>query len=463
MKKTDASDQYRKLPSVDEMLRNERAASLLNNHSRTVVTEAFRNVLENARHNIACGASAPDSIELFEQSKIEVDKLTRHSLCRAINATGVILHTNLGRSTLCLDAVSSVNEIAQSHCTLEIDIESGKRGSRQTHVSNLLTELTGAQSALAVNNNAAAVLLAVNTLAQCRSVIISRGQLVEIGGSFRMPDIIRRAGARLVEVGTTNRTRISDYEEAITDETALILRCHPSNFKVSGFVEDTSLEELVNLAQSRHIPIMDDLGSGALVDISKFGLDYEPTVQDSVKSGASLVCFSGDKLLGGPQAGILVGKKEVIDECRQNPLARALRADKLTLAALESTLRVYRYGDPWSQIPTLAAISRPLDEITSQANRLARRINSLHIPDLATKVRPVFSEIGGGSLPGQNIESRAVALKSGCLSAEDLGEHFRGNEQPVFGRITQEWFLLDMRTVTKQEVLDILDCIKRLK
>lgn len=445
------------------MLRDKRAAHLLNEHSRTAITDAIRIVLESARHKIADGLCAPDASELFEQVKREADELTRPSLRRAINATGVIVHTNLGRSTLCRDAVNTINEIAQNHATLEIDVESGKRGSRQNHVRRLLTELTGAQSALVVNNNAAAVLLAVNTLAQGMTVIISRGQLVEIGGSFRMPDIIRRAGARLVEVGTTNRTRIADYEEAITDETALILRCHPSNFKVSGFVEDTSLADMVDLARSQNIPVMDDLGSGALVDISKFGLDYEPTVQDSVKAGASVICFSADKLLGGPQAGILVGKKEVIDECRQNPLARALRIDKLTLAALESTLRVYRYGDPWAQIPTLAAICRPLDEIASQANRLARRINSLHITDLAASVESVFSETGGGSLPGQSVESCAVALKSGCLSAEDLGEHFRGNEPPVFGRITQDRFLLDMRTVTKQEVTDILGCVKRLK
>ncbi|MCE5322172.1 L-seryl-tRNA(Sec) selenium transferase [bacterium] len=463
MKKTNTSDQYRQLPSVDEMLRDERIVCLLDKHSRTAITDAIRTVLEKSRCAIADGAQAPDHSELYEQVETEVKRLARPSLRRAVNATGVILHTNLGRSTLCQDAVNSINEIAQSHSTLEMDVASGKRGSRQDHVRSLLTELTGAESALVVNNNAAAVLLAVNTLAQGASVIISRGQLVEIGGSFRMPDIIKRAGANLVEVGTTNRTRIADYENAFTDDTALILRCHPSNFKISGFVEEASLDELVDLAQSRHIPMVDDLGSGALLDISTFGMDYEPTVMQSVKAGASIVCFSGDKLLGGPQAGILVGKSDVIDLCRKNPLARALRVDKFTLAALEATLRVYRYGDPWAQIPTLAAISRPLDEITSQAKRLSRAINSLHVDGLTTTVEQVSSEIGGGSLPGQSIKSCAVALKSGWLSAEDLGEHFRGNDPPVFGRIAQERFLLDMRTVTKQEVNDILGCVKRLK
>ncbi|MHB9035189.1 MAG: L-seryl-tRNA(Sec) selenium transferase [Armatimonadota bacterium] len=460
MNRTDASEEYRKLPSVDELLRDERAVSLLSEHSRRSVADGLRAALDKARIAIADGFGAPEEAKLFDMARTEIENQLKPSLRRAINATGVIVHTGLGRSVMCREAVDAVTQIAQGHSTLEIEVETGKRGSRQEHVSGLLTELTGAESALAVNNNAAAVLLAINTLAQGREVVISRSQLVEIGGAFRMPDIIRRSGARMVEVGTTNRTRISDYESAITDDTAIILRCHPSNFKISGFVEEASLEELVGLGRRLGIPVVDDLGSGALIDVSKYGLDYEPTVQASVKAGASLICFSGDKLLGASQAGILIGNIDLIDSCRHNPLARALRVDKLTLAALEATLRVYRYSDPMSLIPTLFVISRPLDEIELQARRLVRRIISMKIPGLKAHVETTLSETGGGSLPGQNLESRAVALKSDALSADDLGEHFRRNEPPIFGRISRDTFLLDMRTVTSREVSNIFGCVE---
>ncbi len=338
------------------------------------------------------------------------------------------------------------------------DVESGKRGSRQEHVTELLTELTGAEAALVVNNNAAAVLLAINTIARNTEVVISRGQLVEIGGSFRLPDIIERAGATLVEVGTTNRTRVADYAGAISVETGLLLRCHPSNFRITGFAEEVSIEELVELGREAFVPVMDDLGSGALVDMSPFGLEREPLVQESVQAGADIVTFSGDKLLGASQAGILVGRAERIDECRSNPLARALRVDKLTLAALEATLHVYREGDPVTDIPVLAAIARPLAEVDKQARSLARRINSLHIEGLRAEVVDSLSETGGGSLPGQSIESRAVALKSTRLSAEDLGRRFRESAPPIFGRIARDTFLLDVRTIDPKEGPAIVKC-----
>ena len=385
------------------------------------------------------------------------------SLRRAVNATGVIIHTGLGRAVLCERAVEALVAVAQGHSTLEIEVHSGKRGSRQEHVSGLLTNLTGAESALVVNNNAGAVFLAVNSLARNLDVVISRGQLIEIGGSFRMPDIIRHAGGKLVEVGTTNRTRILDYEAAVNADTGLILRCHPSNFKITGFTEETAIEDLAALGRENGVPVMDDVGSGALVDVSGFGLEYEPTVRDSVRAGADLVSFSGDKLLGASQAGILVGREELIRECRSNPLARALRIDKLTLAALEATLHVYRDGDPTNDIPVLASICRPLPEIERQAQKLARAINALKIADLRACVTAVESQTGGGSLPGQNLESRAVALKSETLSAEDLGERFRGNEPPIFGRIVQDAFVLDMRTVTPHEAQQIPGCVRSLQ
>jgi len=391
-----------------------------------------------------------------------IEKRSRHSLRRAINGSGIILHTGLGRAVLSEQARQAIQNAAEGHCTLEIDTATGKRGSRQDHVSGLLTELTGAESALVVNNNAAAVILAVNTLALAREAIISRGQLVEIGGSFRMPEIIERAGAKMIEVGTTNRTRIRDYEKAISDRTGLILRCHPSNYQISGFVEEASLLELVELGSRTGIAVVDDLGSGALVDLSRYGLEREPTVQDSVRAGADLVTFSGDKLLGASQAGILVGKKQLIDACRSNPLACALRVDKLTLAALEATLHVYREGDPGADIPVLSTLARPILEIEQQARELVAAVDCLGIGSLSAEVVPTTSETGGGSLPGQSIESRAIALKSDRLSAEDLAKHFREFEPPIFGRIVRDVFLLDMRTISAKDVLDIVGCIKQL-
>jgi L-seryl-tRNA(Ser) seleniumtransferase len=286
--------------------------------------------------------------------------------------------------------------------------------------------------------------------------------LVEIGGSFRLPDIIRRAGAKLVEVGTTNRTRISDYKEAISPDTRLILRCHPSNFRISGFTEEADIQELVSLGKEYGLPVMDDLGSGALLDLTQFGIAYEPTVQDSVKAGVDLISFSGDKLLGASQAGILLGRDDLVEQCRLNPLARALRVDKLNLAALEATLRIYRDADPITQIPVLIALSRSTSSIIAHARKLARDINKLGIDDLKASVVKTVSETGGGSLPEQSLESRAVALKSGGLSAEDLSKHFRRNEPPIFGRIVKDVFLLDMRTVSPKEISEILGCARSI-
>ena len=456
------SNEYRKLPSVDDLLRDERAAALLCSRGRKVVVDCLREVLAKSRSEIARGGHAPGLGALVDAAIDLVIKRPAMSLRRAVNATGIVLHTGLGRAVLCEEAQAALSEIAAGHCTLEIDVESGARGSRQSHVTGLLLDVTGAESALVVNNNAAAVLLAINTLARDREVIISRGQLVEIGGSFRLPDIIERAGAQLVEVGTTNRTRIADYEKAITEDTALIVRCHPSNFKITGFAEETPLEDLVALGRKAGIPVMDDLGSGALLDVSQFGLAHEPTAQESVKHGANVICFSGDKLLGASQAGILVGDADIIAGCRSNPLARAVRVDKLTSAALEATLRAYRDGDPASTIPTLASISRPLADIERQAKRLARRINALGAEHLRASVVAATSETGGGSLPGESLESRAVTLKSQRLSAEDLSGRFRGHEPPIFGRIVKDLFILDMRTVNPQEALEILGCVRGL-
>lgn len=447
---------------MDEILRHDAVVALLATRPRPAVVDACRRALSDARAAISAGGDAPEPAALVASVAEIAVRRARMSLRRAINGTGIIIHTGLGRAVLSQRAREALDAVAAGHSTLELDPRSGRRGSRQDHVRELLIGLTGAEDALVVNNNAAAVLLAINTLAAGREVVISRGQLVEIGGSFRLPEIIRSAGAHLVEVGTTNRTRLSDYENALTDNTALIMRCHPSNFRITGFVEEAPLEGLVELGRKLDVRVMDDLGSGALVDVSRFGLDYEPTVQDSVRAGADLACFSGDKLLGGPQAGILVGRAGIISECRSNPMARAVRMDKLCLAALEATLRTYRDSDPILEIPALSSIARPLRDIDAQARGLARRINLLHIPGLRASVVPVESETGGGSLPGQSLESRAVALKSEVLSADDLVERFRGYEPPILGRIAGGLFLLDMRTVDPHEARDILGCVKDL-
>lgn len=462
MKKTEKSSEYRKLTSVDELLRDERTAGLRELYSHSVVSRGLRSVINNAREKIAYGEAAPDSNQIIADTEKYLSEQTHMSLRKAINATGIIIHTGLGRAVLPNAAVEAIKDVATGHSILEVDIATGKRGSRQDHVINLLTDITDAQNALVVNNNAAAVILAVNTLASGGDVVISRGQLVEIGGSFRLPDIIKRAGARLVEVGTTNRTRISDYGDAITSDTRLILRCHPSNFKISGFTEEADLRELVSLGKEYGLPVMDDLGSGALLDLTQFGLAYEPTVQESVKAGVDLISFSGDKLLGASQAGILLGRADLIEKFRKNPLARALRIDKLNLAALEAALRIYRDADPITQIPVLIAISRSINSIAAQARKLARDINKLGMEETKASVVKTISETGGGSLPEQSLESHAIALKSGSLSAEDLSKHFRRNEPPIFGRIEKDVFLLDMRTVSPKEVSDILGCALNL-
>jgi L-seryl-tRNA(Ser) seleniumtransferase len=450
----DKSSEFRKLPSVDELIRDARIAG---SHSHKAITQCARNALDLAREAISRGEPAPDIDMLIESISKLLKQHSTMSLKRAVNATGIIIHTGLGRAALSESARRAVDAVAAGHCTLEIDVESGKRGSRQVHIEDILIELTGAEAAMVVNNNAAAVLLAINTLALNKNVLISRGQLVEIGGSFRLPDIITRAGANLIEVGTTNRTRISDYEQAAwRNEVAMILRCHPSNFKITGFTEDASLTDLVELGVSAMVPVVDDLGSGALIDLSPFGLEHEPTVQESVQAGVDVITFSGDKLLGASQAGILVGKSEYIQMCRSNPLARALRVDKLTLAALEATLRVYRDDAAAEQIPVLAAIARPIEKVAAQAANLARRINALKKESLKASVVHSTAETGGGSLPGQCIESRAVALKSQKLSAEDLGRRFREGDPPIFGRIAKDTFLLDMRTVNPHELGDII-------
>lgn len=454
----------RKVPSVDKVLGHPAVEEVLARIPRTLVLDSARAAVEEVRAKVRAGEDvAVDIDRIAARAKQLAERESGPSLRPAVNATGVILHTGLGRAVLAPEARTAAAAVAADHSTLEIDTATGRRGSRIDHVEGLLCKLTGAEAATVVNNNAAAVLLGINTLARGREVIISRGQLVEIGGQFRIPDIISSAGCRLVEVGTTNRTRIEDYENAVGEDTTLILRVHPSNFRLVGFTEEASLSEMVELGRSRNIPVMDDLGSGALIDLARFGLKDEPLAQDSVRSGADLITFSGDKLLGGPQAGIVIGRHELVEGCRRNPLARVLRVDKFTLAALEATLRLYI--DPEqaiNRIPALRYIARHSDEIARLARRLAARIRALPDSKLQVEVVSVRSQVGGGSLPGQHLASKGVALKSKRLSTEDLSSRFRQYRIPIFGRIEDDKLVLDLRTVEPTEIETILHCAREL-
>jgi L-seryl-tRNA(Ser) seleniumtransferase len=467
MKAKERNATLRDIPSVDKLLGNSGVKLLMETHPRAVVVEAAREAVAAVRGLLRSGEDIPVE-EVSADALVHIveeyaARASEPSLRWAVNATGVIIHTGLGRAPLAEAALEAVVAAAGA-CVLEIDPETGRRGSRSSHIEPILCELTGAEAATAVNNNAAAVLLAINTLAAGKEVIISRGQLVEIGGSFRIPDIVLRSGCRLVEVGTTNKTRIDDYRRAISEDTALILRVHPSNFRVVGFAEEASLEELVALGRETGIPVMDDLGSGALIDLSEWGLTDEPLVQASVSAGCQVIAFSGDKLLGGPQAGVLVGSKEAIEACKKNPLARALRLDKMSLAALEATLNIYR--DPTEairRIPVLKSITSSNAEVQDKARQLAQDVAEAVGPMVEVTTIPGTSQIGGGSLPGQELPTTLVALKSRAISADDLSEWFRKCSVPIFGRISEGLFLLDVRTVSDDEDMEaIVSCARGL-
>ena len=440
----DEAFRLRRLPSVEVLSHHPRLRNLPPERRAA----AARKALEDARATLLRGEDAPTDLDALaaRAAPPEPTPVVR----RAINATGILLHTNLGRATLARAAVQAVAQAAAGHASLETDPETGGRGNRQRACADLLCRLTGAEDALVVNNNAAATLLAAAVLAGGREIVVSRGQLVEIGGHFRLPDVIESAGARLREVGTTNRTRIDDYARAVGPETALLLRVHTSNYRIVGFTEEATLPELVSLGRSRGIPVGDDIGSGALLDLSPLGLGEEPNAPRSVRDGADLVWFSGDKLLGGPQSGILVGRSECIERISKHPLARALRPDKMTLAALEATLTVYDRGDPWAEIPTLRRIGRPAEEVLNACGRVARSLRSQE-PTLDVDIQPTESEIGGGSLPGRTLPSWAVSVLPSAESVTALGRRLRRAEAPVYSRIERGRLILDLRAVDSDE------------
>jgi len=464
-KRREPSDALRGLPSIDSLLRAPGAQALADRWGRAALVRALRTVIEDLRRGVGAAQNeqeiAPESV--LSTAAAMLEKESEPSLLEVINATGTIVHTGLGRSPLADDAIEALERVARHPCALEVGVQSGRRGSRDAHVRDLLCELTGSAAATVVNNNAAAVSLAVNTLAQGKEVIVSRGQLVEIGGSFRMPDVIERSGARLVEVGTTNRTRLADYAAAIGEHTALLLWVHTSNYRIVGFTEQVELDGLVALGKERSLPVMADLGSGALVDMSAFGLGREPTTQDAVRAGANVITFSGDKLLGGPQAGIVLGDQGLVGRMKRNPLARALRVDKLTLAALEATLRLYRDPDTVrDKIPTLRMIARPVEDIEKAARAVAKAVEGALASIARVSVEQSVSYVGGGALPGEEIPTCVVALEPAAGTAEQLAASLRGCKPPVFGRIHRGRVLLDMRTVQDSQASALEHALRTL-
>ncbi len=474
MKQTDSQkevhtvvqDILRAIPSVDECLQALFSLPELDNIPLVDIKNSVRDILGHVRKRVLHGEeiSLP-SLQIASLLPVICDRIHKEQqprFRRVINCTGVIIHTNLGRSILPQTTMDGLYEAGSRYSNLEFDLDTGKRGSRYSHVEKLLCQLTGAEAGLGVNNNAAAVLIVLETLAKNREVIVSRGQLVEIGGSFRIPDVMARSGATLVEVGATNRTHVRDYENAMTEDTALLLKVHCSNFRIIGFTKEVELPELVQVGQRNKIPVMEDLGSGCFVDLSRFGLEKEPTVQEVVAAGVDVVTFSGDKLLGGPQAGIILGKAEIIDRIKRNPVNRAMRIDKFTLSSLESILRLYLdENKALQQIPTLAMISAPLSIVDRRAKRLLRRVRKELAVFCDFSLIETAARVGGGAMPEQNLPSRALVMKPNAMTVNHLEHTLRQLAVPVIGRVEGDRLLLDMRTVADDEIIQLSECLKK--
>lgn len=450
---------YRSIPKVDVLLENSDIVTLIENHHRDVVVDVIREEIDKLRNFI----KENDDINLIEEKinnlieniKISTEKVYSYNIKKVINGTGTILHTNLGRAIISKKHADYLSEVVTSYSNLEYNLEEGRRGERYSHFEKLICKITGAEAAMAVNNNAAAVMLVLSSMAAEREVIVSRGELVEVGGKFRIPDVMKSSNAHLVEIGTTNKTHLEDYEDAISENTGAFLKVHTSNFKILGFTESVSIEELCKLGREKDIPVIEDIGSGVLIDLSKYGLEYEPTVQDSIKAGVDVVSFSGDKLLGGPQAGIIVGKKKYIDKMKKNPLTRAFRIDKFTATILEMIFHEYlNEEDAIKNIPVLSLITKDLKEIEKNANALFNKIEKLKdVADI--NVEDTLSQIGGGSLPAERIKSKSVTIMPKNISTQSLEAKLRAGKNPVVGRISEEKLILDMRTVLEDEI-DIL-------
>lgn len=452
-------NKLRHLPSVDKVISDERLCQYKKTYPHSILVDIVRQHLEQDRLAIASDNSCPTIDEIVQTILARLSSLTNASLRPVINASGVLLHTNIGRAPLSRESLEAMNAVAASYCNLEYDLDDGTRDSRYIHIEPILCQLTGAEGAVVVNNNTAAVLLALTALAKRREVIVSRGQSIEIGGGFRIPDVIRQSGVKLVEVGTTNCTYADDYEKAINPRTAALLRVHTSNFRITGFTSNVSLDELVTLGNQYNLQILDDLGSGCFLDTSKFNLAPEPMVPQSVAHGAGLVFFSGDKLVGGPQAGIIVGKNQFINKLKNHPLARAMRIDKITLAGLVTTLIHYLRGEAVNKIPIWRMISTPLSEIEQRAG-----IWSCALGHMA-RVIEGETVIGGGSLPGSTLPTRLVTIKEKSRNkhtAEVLSRKLRCQKIPVIGRISNNILLLDPRSVLPEDDETVLQALREL-
>jgi len=450
-------DFFKRLPGVDSLLALPQLEEALLSYPRSLVLRAIHQVIDELRDRIKKGSIRNESelaLNIISDKIVEkLVALAKPSLRPVINATGVVIHTNLGRSILPKAAIRELESLSGGYSNLEYDLDQGKRGSRYVHVEGILKELTSAEAAMVVNNNAAAVLVSLDTLARGREVIVSRGELVEIGGSFRIPDVMRKSGAKMIEVGTTNKTHIKDYEEVINPETGLLLKVHQSNFKIVGFTEEVGTEQLVELGVRNNIPVMEDLGSGCFIDFSKYGYIKEPTVQETLKQGVDLVTFSGDKLMGGPQAGIILGRSHIVEAIRKNQLSRALRIDKLTLLALERTLNLYRDEKRAIQeIPTLNMVFQSFEITRKRAQQLKRMIGKIDTKNFALDYMDGPSRVGGGAMPLLEISSKLLCLIPIGVSANRLEKKLRGYDPPIIVRLEQDRILIDVRTVQDHEL-----------
>ena len=447
---------YRQLPSVERLLSDKRVASLIETHSRQVILKLVRDVLDDARAAITAGNDAPTPDELVAALIRQAEASGREWPRHVINATGVVLHTNLGRAPLSKDAIRAMQRAARGYSDLELDLPTGRRGSRQAHISSLVARVTGAEAALVVNNNASAVMLGLAAIADGKEVIVSRGEAVEIGGGFRIPDVLAQSGATLVEVGTTNRTYGRDYEAAITENTGALLAVHASNFRVMGFTHAPGIAELVEIGERRGVAVLHDLGSGCLLDSARFGMMHEPMPQESVKAGVGLSFFSGDKLLGGPQAGIITGKRELVDTVSRHPLARAMRIDKLSMAALAATLEHYIRGEALDKIPIWRMIAMTTDDVKARVKMWAEELGT------DASLTQAQSTIGGGSLPGETLPTWALSIDCEGIDggAETVAKRLRDADTAVLGRIEDARVLLDARTVLPHEDAPLLNAVK---